>query len=193
MEIKRKINLSYDRVHKYLKDLEKSKILTSVVKGKTKLYKANLENMLTLKLFETFEIQKRERFYKKNPDIRALLERFTEDVLKQIKDKTLIMILFGSVAREKYNRESDVDILIITPNLSKSQLDSIKKIIEKTASEYSSIYERELVPLVIKLSEFTEGLKAKRDFYQEIWLDRIVLYGESRFFEEIAQGGVPVE
>lgn len=191
MEVKRRSGMSYDRVYHYLKDLENEKILISELKGKSRFYRTNSENKMTLKLFETFEIQRREVFFKKDADVKALLERFTGDVLKEIKDKILIIILFGSVARGKYSRESDIDTLIVTPNL--SDMEPVKRRISKIASEYSSIYEREVVPITISLKEFSEGLKTKRDFFQELWIDRIVLYGESRFFEEIAEAGVPVE
>lgn len=191
MEIKKRIGLSYDRVYQYLKDLENEGILTSELKGKLRFYRANLKNKMTLKLFETFEVQKREDVFEKDADMKALLERFVEDVLKQLKDKVLIIILFGSVARGKYDKDSDVDILIVTSNL--SNIKSIKGIINKAAREYSSIYGRDIVPITITLKEFSEGLKTKRDFFQELWIDRIALYGESRFFEEIAEIGVPVE
>jgi len=191
MEVKKKTGMSYDRAYQYLKDLESEGILTSKLKGKSRFYKANLKDKMTLKLFETFEIKKREEFFQKDADIKTLLNRFTEDVLKQIRDKVLIIILFGSVARGKYGKGSDIDILIVTPNL--SNIEPIKKVIGKIANEYSSVYEKEIVPITVTLKDFSEGLKTKGDFFQELWMDRIVLYGESRFFEEIAEGGVPVE
>lgn len=191
MRVKKMTGMSYDRVHQYLKDLENEGVLTSKLKGKSRFFKANLKNKLTLKLFETFEIRKQEEFFQKNADVKALLNRFVENVLERIKDKVLIIILFGSVARGNHGEGSDVDILVVTPNL--SDMKPTQRAIGKIAREYSSIYEIEIVPVTVTLRKFSEGLKTKRDFFQELWTDRIVLYGESRFFEEIAEAGVPVE
>lgn len=191
MGVKKKTGMSYDMVHQYLKDLETEGILTSKLKGKSRFFKANLKNKLTLKLFETFEIRKKEEFFQKNADVKALLNRFVEDVLERMRDRLLIILLFGSVARGKHGEGSDVDILVVTPNL--SNIEPMQRAIGKIASEYSSIYEMEIVPVTVTLRKFSEGLKTKRDFFQELWMDRIVLYGESRFFEEIAEAGVPVE
>ncbi len=192
-EVERRVSLSYERVYAYLKEFEKSGILTARKKGNMRLYKANLGNEITLKLFENIELQRRNAFLRKNPGVASQIRAFLGDALKQVEDRTLMVILFGSVARGKFGKESDMDFLFVTPNILLEEAKSVERDLVRLSSEYSSAYGREIVPLIVNLEGFRKGMQSKRGFFQEIWTDRIILYGESRFFREIEIGGVPSE
>ncbi len=191
-ELARRSGVSYERAHTYLGELEKARILSSRVQGNLKLYKPNLSNDLTLKLFESLEVQRREDFLSKHMDVAPLLRRFKEGLLGGVGDKILMIFLFGSVARGRYGKGSDIDILVVAPNLSPQEGKQVEAEAGRVAERTGSAYGQEIVPIVVTASEFRDGLQTKRDFYQELWTDRIVIFGESRFFMEISSGGVPV-
>jgi predicted nucleotidyltransferase len=191
-ELSRRSGVSYERAHAYLGELEKTRILYSRVQGNLKLYRPNMSNDLTLKLFESLEVQRREDFLIRHADVAPLLRRFKEELLAAAGDKTLTVLLFGSVARGKYGKDSDLDILVVVPNLLPQERKQVEEETLRVSERIGSAYGQEIVPIVLPLSEFREGLRTKRSFYRELWTDRIVIFGESRFFMEIATEGVPV-
>tara|TARA_Y100000310_G_C20612642_1_gene778849 strand:- start:496 stop:1074 length:579 start_codon:yes stop_codon:yes gene_type:complete len=85
--------------------LEKNKILKSNVRGKNKYFKLNLENINTkLHLLEA-EMQRTKIFIEKYPLIKTFL--------KELKTDSLI-IVFGSFAKFTADKDSDLDLLIIS-------------------------------------------------------------------------------
>lgn len=188
----RRVSLSYERVYSYLKEFEQLGILTARKKGNMRLYRVNLGNETTLKLFENIELQRRNYFARKNPELGSQITAFINDALKQVEDRTLMVILFGSVARGKFGKGSDIDILFVTPNIMPEEVKSVEKEVIKLGSEYSSAYGREILPVIANLEDFRKGMRLRRGFFQELWIDRIILYGESRFFREVLIAGVPI-
>ena len=85
--------------------LEINKILKSTTKGKNKYFKLNLENIQTkLYLLQT-EIFKTSLFLQKYPMFKTFI--------KDLKNDDLI-VAFGSFAKFSSNKDSDVDLLIVS-------------------------------------------------------------------------------
>src|SRR3989338_599196 len=76
-------------------------------------FKPNLENETLLKTFEYLEMEKRGDFYSKNKKIARLLQKYSKDIVHLSDKKIQIVILFGSVARGDWTKESDVDMLAV--------------------------------------------------------------------------------
>ncbi len=183
-EVQRRTGLNYERVNKYLNDLEQLGILKSRRKGRLKLYKIDTLSPYGLQFLSIIEIKKQREFSSKNPLIWNMLSKFTNDVKKGLDGKILSIVLFGSVARGKYARDSDVDILIITPDLSIEEKTQLESIVTRISSKSSASYGFDLVPIRVTLPDLKEGFK-NRDFYKDLWEDHILLYGETKFVEVI--------
>jgi len=84
--------------------LEKERIIKSKVEGKNKYFSLNTENILTKQYLLQTECYFTNRFLEKYPNFKTFL--------KEITDTTLI--LFGSFAKFIANRDSDVDLLMIS-------------------------------------------------------------------------------
>ncbi len=104
-EISRLANLPLKTTQNLLSELGKNKVLTSIVRGKNKYFELNLANIETKLLLLQTEIWRTELFLEKYP----LFKTF----LKELKTNNFAVI-FGSFAKFKADKESDLDILVFS-------------------------------------------------------------------------------
>ena len=145
-EIARKTKLNENSTSRFLKTLEKEKILTSKKDGNLKKYEL-VKNDLVYALLAQFDIIK----FNALPSIRknALLY-----FLQRLKEKPIIAIVFGSTAKNTYSKRSDIDLLLIVN----------KNINTKEADEYTDSQTALRISCIqIPLAEFKEELKLKND------------------------------
>lgn len=103
-EISKLSGIPLRTTQRLLINLEKDKLLKSIVSGKNKYFKLNLDNTQTRLYLLEAEIHKTSLFVDKYP----LLKTF----LKEIKTNSLLLV-FGSFAKFKANKDSDLDLLIV--------------------------------------------------------------------------------
>lgn len=85
--------------------LEKEKILKSKIEGKNKYFSLNLDNISAKSYLLKAEIHKTEFFLEKYPEFK--------NFLKSINTNSII-ILFGSFAKFKADKNSDADLFIVS-------------------------------------------------------------------------------
>jgi len=146
-------------------------------------FKPNLENEEMVKVFELLEIERRKDFYTKNKNIARLINKYTDSIVELSDKRIQLVILFGSVARGKWAKESDIDILAVVPDKEKD----IVGILNKSKIDVSPLLEIQPISTTNKM--FIEGLKTKAEFYDNLWKDRIVLYNEFIFWQLIRESG----
>jgi predicted nucleotidyltransferase len=146
-------------------------------------FKPNLENDDIVKVFELLEIERRKVFYAKNKNIARLLKKYTDTIIELSNKKIQLVILFGSVARGEWTKGSDIDILAVVPDKEDDTID----ILNKAKTNVSSLLE--IRPISTTIKKFIEGFKAKAEFYDNLWKDRIVLYNEFLFWQLVREGG----
>lgn len=109
--------------------------------------------------------------------VRLLKENYKEDLLS--------IILFGSVARGKWNNESDIDLFIIFSNKS-----SIKTAINNQLTKIISDYERKsklknskgdrLFSTIQDISLLLKDLHTFRTLFYDIAMDGIILFDSNQ-------------
>ncbi len=104
-EISKLSKLPLKTCQNVLTNLEKSKILKSKIEGKNKYFSLNLENIKSKSYLQQAEIYKTDLFIEKYPQFKMFL--------KSLKT-TAPIIVFGSFARFKADKDSDLDLLIIS-------------------------------------------------------------------------------
>ncbi len=144
-------------------------------------FKPNLKNETMLKLFEFLEMERKNNFYLDNKKISRMLKKYTNRLI-QSEREIQIIILFGSVARGEWTKNSDVDVLSVISKKSKS----ITSVLDKVKVDVSPLLK--ISPVSTTINKFKEGLKNKSEFYEDIWRDRIVLYNEFLFWRLISEG-----
>ena len=144
-------------------------------------FKPNLKNETMLKLFEFLEMERKNNFYLDNKKISRMLKKYTNRLI-QSEREIQIIILFGSVARGEWTKNSDIDVLSVISKKSKS----IASILDKVKVDVSPLLK--ISPVSTTINKFKEGLKNKSEFYEDLWRDRIVLYNEFLFWRLISEG-----
>ncbi|MEA3489341.1 MAG: nucleotidyltransferase domain-containing protein [Candidatus Omnitrophota bacterium] len=146
-------------------------------------FKPNLENGALLKIFEFLELEKRNKFYNKNKKIARLLQKYTQNIIGLSSKKIQLVILFGSVARGEWSKDSDIDILVVVSEKDKD----VSAALNKGKIDVSPLLE--IRPISTTIDKFIEGFRNKTEFYDELWKDRVILYNEFLFWQLIREGG----
>lgn len=146
-------------------------------------FKPNLESEALLKIFEYLELEKKKEFYGKNKKIARLLQKYTQDAVELSNKKIQLIILFGSVARSEWAKNSDIDILAVVS----SKDTGVTTALNKAKIDVSPLLE--IRPISTTIEKFVEGFRKKTEFYNGLWDDRVVLYNEFLFWQLVKEGG----
>jgi len=182
-EIARLSNVSLNNVDISLRLFVKDDMFKRREVSNMVFFKPNLENETLLKIFEYLEFDKKKQFYDKNKNIARLLQKYTQDIVELSNKKIQLVILFGSVARGEWTKDSDIDILIVTSEKD----DNITAMLNKAKINVSPLLE--IRPVTTTTEKFIEGFRKKAEFYEQLWKDRIILYNDFLFWQLIKEGG----
>lgn len=137
--------------------LEKERILKSQVEGKNKYFTLNLDNIQTKSHILKAEIYKTDNFLEKYPQFNIFLKSF---------NTTVPIIIFGSFAKLKADKDSDLDILSLSKEEQKLPYHLLPyKIHQNNLSEDS----------------FKKALMEKETLIQEIMENHIILNNSSSY------------
>lgn len=182
-EISRLSRSSLTNVDSSMRLFVKNEMFIRTEVSHSTFFKPNLESDDTIKVFELLELERRKAFYSKNKSIARLLKKYTDTIITLSNKKIQLVILFGSVARGQWTKGSDIDILAVVPDGGNDTID----ILNKARTDVSPLLE--IRPISTTMKKFTDGFKAKIEFYDNLWQDRIVLYNEFLFWQLIREGG----
>jgi len=146
-------------------------------------FKPNLENEALLKIFEYLELEKKKEFYNQNKKIARLLQKYMQNIVELSNKKIQLVILFGSVARGEWVKNSDIDILTVVSG----RENDVTAALNKAKIDVSPLLE--IRPITTTAEKFVEGFRKRTEFYNELWKDRVVLYNEFLFWQLIKEGG----
>lgn len=178
-EISRRANIVPQNVNKYAKDFVKEGLLIRRKVGNLTIYRINPHNDFLFKIFEIFEVQRKKYFFSRNKKITRLLNEYISNLVRLSNREIQMVALFGSVARDDWNRGSDIDILFCTA----AKNNRVIKIHEESEKKVRPLLE--ISPLNITIDKIVDGFRNKLEFYDELWRDRIILYNEYLFWEVI--------
>ena len=158
-EISRSLKIPLKTCQNILSYLEKTKILKSKIEGKNKYFFLNLENIRTKFYLLRSEIYKTDLFIETYPRFKMFLKSLrTEKPL----------ILFGSFAKSKQDKNSDIDMLIVAEN-------------EQGFPFHLLPYKPHKV--MISKETFMEELREKQDLIKEIEENHIILNNHSFYID----------
>ena len=104
-DIARKTKLNENSVTRFLRVLEKEKFLLSKKDGNLKKYNINRSKQV-FSLFSLFDIWR----FEKLPSLR---KKSIEIFIDKLNSVPVFAVLFGSSAKENFNKKSDIDLLIV--------------------------------------------------------------------------------
>lgn len=105
-EILRETKLTQNTTLKHLKNLKDSNLISSQKKIGNTFYKLNTKNPIIYSILSYFD-------YKKLDELPSIRKRAINEFFNKIKIKSLIAVIFGSIAKGTFNKKSDIDILLI--------------------------------------------------------------------------------
>jgi predicted nucleotidyltransferase len=181
--IARQANVAPHNVNKYLKEFVQDGLLIRSEISNLTLFRINPQNDFLFKVFELFEMRRKSRFLVKNKKISRMLSEYNENLIRLSSREIQMVILFGSVARGKWTKGSDIEILTVTSKSEEKR--KIIRVQEEAAKEFNHILH--ISPVHITIDKFIEGMRNKLAFFEELWRDRIVLYNEFFFWQLIRE------
>ena len=94
------------------------------------------------------------------------------DFMKELKEKSVLSIIFGSYAKGDYTKDSDIDILLVYPRLEKS------KEIENIAKRVSMRTNTKISPVYLDYDTFRESFhNPRKEFFKNLKENKIILGG----------------
>jgi len=167
-EIAKTLGAYYSFVHKTVNKLTKDKVIKKSKAGKSHLCSLNLDNEKTATLIQMGEIEKREKFYNANKELKLILDDFVKSALDC--NNISAIVLFGSYSKGIAMKESDIDILII----SRGKID-----VEKITKEIYAKYGKEINAIILTQNDFKK--QKNEPAIKELIKDHHVLYGAENF------------
>lgn len=161
----------YKTVHTIVKRLEKLGVIRIKEFGKS--LKVELINKLHPFVFLA-EYTRRDEILK-NKDLTVMLDYF----LNEVKTKCFVLLLFGSYAKKKATKHSDIDLMFIVPD---NGSENIETVINNIAA---------LLPLKLHVNVFKESEFIKMKNSKEITVgseaisNNVILYGIEMYYELI--------
>ena len=173
-EIAKTLNETYSFVNRIVNRLIKDKVIIKEKVGKAYLCSLNLKNDKTIALLHLDEVNQKEQFYKKNREIKLVLEDFIEELKSKFKENLIFVALFGSYAKGTATKESDIDILIVCK----------KKVeITKITREIHAKYGKEIIPILMTPAESKK--QEEKPIIREIIKYHYVLFGFEEFIKRV--------
>ena len=160
----------YVKVHASIKRLAKKGIITEKILGKAHYCALDYKNNTDVACF--VEAQKAKDFASKNKPIKIFLENIKEKL--SFPDYTLA--IFGSVAKGRSKKNSDLDLAVITTkqNLQKT---------ERAISAVARITSIKIHAIEFTYTDFIEMLKSKElTVGKEILKNHIIIHGCDQFY-----------
>jgi predicted nucleotidyltransferase len=164
--------LSYVTIHKLAPMLIKKRLIKIEEKGKAHLTSIDFEQACLEKLSSAILYEK-SNFLKKYPQL-ILLSKEIEEALA---GKFYTLILFGSYAKEKPKKDSDIDLLFIVPRRNDKYKEKINKALELISGK------RHIV--IVSIQDFVDMLNEKNTVGRAAFQHGIVLFGAEHYYSMV--------
>lgn len=183
MEISRRLKIGYRPTYIHISVMEKERIINVLKIGNSKQCKLNLENAKTRHLLQEIDIKKKEEIYKKNPNLKTIIEDLISKLTEKYISEIFSIVLFGSYAKGTANKQSDIDLMFIINSLKDKNL---RESIERESASYRYSHNIQISPLITNIEEFKKMLKSKElNIGKESKESGISLYGHELFWRLI--------
>lgn len=165
-EVSKKIGADYRITYFATQKLLEQKILVAQTVGKSTLCSLN-ESYYGIEIFEAES--ERKNAILKNGNVNQLYK----ELLSKIDTKLFVLLLFGSYAKKKQTKNSDIDLLFIAN----------QKNFENVVLEVLSVIPIDVHPIIFSEAEFIRMKDAKKyNVVREAIDNNIILYGIESYY-----------
>lgn len=171
LSIAESIKMNYKTVFDIVKRMEKMKLLTLKKFGSSN--KVEINKIIHPLVFEAEYARRNDILKDKN--ILVMLNQIRKDAESSL----YILLLFGSYAKKTQTKNSDIDIMFITP-------DGTEEKFEKKMSQISRIMPLPIHYMTFSESQFLDMINVKEfNVGKEAVKSNIILYGIENYYELI--------
>ncbi len=168
LTISKSIKMDYKNVYSIIKRLEKMGLVELESFGQSN--RVMLSKIIHPLIFEA-EFERRKEILK-NKNLAVMLNSFK----RGIKSNLYVLLLFGSYAKKKQTKSSDIDLMFICA-------DGLEDSFEKEVNRVVSSLPLQVHALIFSESQFNEMINAqKSNVGQEALNNNIILYGIEQYY-----------
>jgi len=182
LEISKTLKIGYRPAYNHICEMETEGIIKINKIGSAKQCSLNLSSPKARHLLEEADLARKEELYNESPKLKIieeLITKLTETHISEIHS----VILFGSYAKGKATKQSDIDLLFIVSNMCDKK---IREAIERESASCQYSHNIKISPLITDIEEFKKMLKStKLNAGKEIKEHGISLYGHEIFWRII--------
>jgi len=123
-----------------------------------------------------------------NEPYRTVLRKLLNSLLEVFHENLISLIVFGSIARGDYRRNSDIDILLVVENLPKGRfkrIDLFEKAEEKIESYLEELFDKGYYVSFSPIIKTPKEAAKISPLYLDMVEDAIIIYDRDLFFEKI--------
>lgn len=164
--VQERTKLSYEPVHRIIKQLVSKKLLIEKKFGKTLVYSLDFTKEKIRIAFILYVNEKKERFEEKHGNIYRALSKLNEENID-------FLAIFGSYAKGNSIKNSDVDVFCVSSNKTKIE-NEIKSLRYETNLEFA--------PVVISKTEFAKIKEENKQFWDDLVDYGIIFKGYELFY-----------
>ncbi len=173
-EIARKMKVDYKHVHSTIQKLAKKNILRKMRKANVDLCSLNLKENLSAVYYT--ESERTRMFLEAHLD----LKEFFKSVTNRVKTNFYILLVFGSFAKGKEHKNSDLDLLIVSTTRSTSEE------IERIISNEALFLKRKVQSVFLDEKEFSANiLDRSMNVVKEALKNHVLIFGAESFYQEV--------
>ena len=188
-ELARRANIDSGNTKRYIDKFAKQKLVTLNKAANLTLVSPNFDSPEIAKIFELFEVDLSQSFLGKNQPLGESLSPLI-DALQDKIDGIQIIALFGPCAKEEEGQtaqQTRFDVAVVVSN--GFHATDLNKDVAKLAKLHAPLVE--ISPTVIDAKDFESGWEKRDSFCCDLWQQRVILYGESYYWNHVARLGVP--
>lgn len=184
-ELSKTLGIGMGRAKALLERFENKSVLKSHRSGKTILYKLNKNNPLAPEIIRFAHLN---AFMEFPEEYRTSISRFEKRYEQLLGENLVSIIIFGSVARNKARKWSDIDIMVIAK---KQPGRKTRESLRNVFSEISQVFSQYSQEHMLTMEQFSEDYKTGSDFLINVIKDGIIVLDRNSFFMEHLLQGLP--
>lgn len=182
--ISNEVGISYSYVNRKIHEYIKAGFLKSEQLGRAIFCKPNLKNPKVITTLSEISIDNFLKFIEQNKQLNGPLNEFSSRITRASGYNIHCVILFGSWAKGKARKTSDIDLFVIVPEK--------KKFDDLISTEAIAINRRYNVNINVIISEptsFVDMLKSgEQNVAKEVLKDEVVISGAEKFWRLVSEG-----
>ena len=184
LEISKKANIGYRPAYNHISEMFREKIIEIKEVGRAKQCFLNLKNEKAIHILGEVDMLRKENLFKKETKLRNILEKLIQKLTEKHISEIQSIVLFGSYAKGKSIKDSDIDILFIVSDIKNK---AIRGDIERESASFEYSHNAKISPILTDAMEFRKMLKVEGlNVGKEVREYGIALYGFEQFWRIMA-------